>query len=693
MADEIGRWLRRVRPNTAADEDWATSSEADQALAAIHRKTAPAKPLSRLRVNPAVWLPAGALATAAVVVVAMALASSPSQPPKHLGIVRPNRSNITPTLRPASFLLSTDSSCDDLLAQLRSHTAANAQTYGLSTLDHGGVYNGSVPVGLAPAPGAPAAAGAEKSANTSTTNIQEPGVDEPDIVKTDGDRLITVTDGVLRVIDTATRTVTGTLDLTVYSGWQGAQLLVDGSHALVTLNQGLSAGPEPGPAIARPLNPASGQSTYLFVNLDGQPTVTGSLRASGSYLDARMIGSTVRLVVSSNPVINLPVSAYNGTATAKGEIQKTIRQAPLSAWLPKYSISVGASTTTRTVACSRVSHPTKFSGTSMLTVYTLQMNNLSADPSPVTVAADGDTVYANTSSLYIASNPDWFCCDTSTNQNTEIHRFDITGFGLPTYLGSGVVPGRLLSSYSLSDDGGYLRIATTSGENDGSAGASNSVFVLADDTLKVIGHVDGLGKGERIYAVRFMGPMAYVVTFRQTDPLYVVDLHDPSAPKVVGALTLSGVSNYLHDVGNGRLLGVGQQITAGEGSGVQVSLFDVSSASNPKRVDNLVVPNTPWALNFDPHTFLYWQPTGLVVVPAQSWSGSESGRVLVVRLDGDHLTKLGLLANPRPASLPDDGQGIQRSLIVNGDLWTVSGGGVQVSAQSNLERIAWIAFE
>jgi uncharacterized secreted protein with C-terminal beta-propeller domain len=307
------------------------------------------------------------------------------------------------------------------------------------------------------------------------------------------------------------------------------------------------------------------------------------------------------------------------------------------------------------------------------------------------VAADGDTVYATASSLYITSNPDWYTSTTS-KQDTEIHRFDISGTGSPTYLGSGSVAGRLLSSYSLSDDNGYLRIATTTGGTDGSADNSNSVVVLSDESLKVTGHVDGLGKGERIYAVRFVGPTAYVITFRQTDPLYIVDLSNPSDPRLVGSLKISGISDYLHDLGEGRLLGVGQQITQGEGSGVQVSLFNVSKPAQPTRVNNIVVPNTPWELTFDPHTFLYWSPTGLIVAPVQSWGTSASGRVIVLRVSGDTLSKVGLLSNPKPTDVTDDGLGIQRSMIVNGDLWTVSGGGVQISDQSNLHRIAWIPY-
>jgi uncharacterized secreted protein with C-terminal beta-propeller domain len=321
----------------------------------------------------------------------------------------------------------------------------------------------------------------------------------------------------------------------------------------------------------------------------------------------------------------------------------------------------------------------------------VNLDDFGARPAPVSVAADGDTVYANSNSLYVASDPNFGCCmPVSSTDRTEIHRFDISGTGAPTYLGSGSIPGHLLSQYSLSVYAGSLRAATT--ESSGTASA-NSVYVLDADTLAVTGHVDGLGKGEQIYAVRFIGPLAYVVTFRQTDPLYVVDLRNPKTPAVVGTLELTGYSNYLHDAGNGRLIGVGQEASAqGMVAGLQVSLFDVNSPSHPVRTGHVVRSDAPGEGTLDPHAFLYWQPTGLVAVPIQSWQQSQSGKVLVLRVSGANLTTVGIVANPASTSVPDDGMGIQRGLIVHGNLWTVSGGGVRVSDASTLAQQSWIGF-
>ncbi|HEX4727991.1 MAG TPA: beta-propeller domain-containing protein [Jatrophihabitans sp.] len=696
--DELNRWLRAVRPATAADQDWTDSSTADKLLAAVHDRLAGPAEHRTVRRR---WLLTGAGLAAAAAVIALVLTagllsgrSARQIPVAGVPIASTRPTPQLPTVRPAALLLSRYDSCPQLLTDLRNHTAASVTPYGLPGLfgsDVGSAFD--LASGLARA-ALPSATGAVAADQASTTNVQEAGVDEPDLVKTesiDGRlRLIAITGGTLRVVDAASLRVVGSLDLTMYAGWQQAQLLVDGDHALVLLGGGGTAIGGRRFSLPVPIGGAvlGSRSSFLFVDLAGQPKVTGSLRASGALLDARMVGSTVRLVLHSAPTITLP--NHSGTAQSKAANQQIVRQAPLSTWLPQYTLTGGTTTSTHTVPCDQVSHPTAFTGTSLLTVYTLDLSRpAAADPQPASVAADGDTVYATADSLYIASNPSWYCC-SEVNQRTELHRFDITGAGPPRYLGSGSVPGRLLNQYSLSDYAGTLRIATTSG---GGSAASSGIYLLRSDTLAVIGQLTGLGQGEQIYAVRFLGPMGYLVTFRQTDPLYVLDLHNPAAPKLAGALSLTGYSNYLHDAGDSRLIGVGQQTGPdGRVAGLQVSLFDVRTPAKPALLDRVVQSDAPGEQSLDPHAFLYWQPTGLVVVPVQSWTAAQSGKVLVLRVDGSKLRKVGLLANPITPGVLDDGSGIQRSLFATASLWTVSSSGIQVSNPTTLARQAWIPF-
>jgi hypothetical protein len=237
------------------------------------------------------------------------------------------------------------------------------------------------------------------------------------------------------------------------------------------------------------------------------------------------------------------------------------------------------------------------------------------------------------------------------------------------------------------------------------------VYVLAQQggELVQVGAVEGLGMGEQIYSVRFVGPVGYVVTFRQTDPLYTVDLRNPSAPVVRGELKIPGYSAYLHPVDDTRLIGVGQDATdTGQVLGTQVSLFDVSDLTSPARIAKYTLQGSYSEAEVDPHAFLYWPETGLLVVPLESWYGlaepmfdapdtrfapqSTSG-ALVLRLRGDQIVEVGFVTHPTVAEYGYY-QPIRRSLITTAGggttLWTVSAAGLLATDASTLARLAWI---
>ncbi len=165
----------------------------------------------------------------------------------------------------------------------------------------------------------------------------------------------------------------------------------------------------------------------------------------------------------------------------------------------------------------------------------------------------------------------------------------------------------------------------------------------------------GLGQGERIFGVRFIDDTGYVVTFRQTDPLYTVDVSSPAAPKVLGELKIAGYSAYLHPLGDDLLLGVGQDATEeGRRLGTQLSVFDVSDLSNVQRVQQRrLATGSSSSAEFDHHAFLYWAPRKLAVIPLSEYGSSGSpflGAVgLTVGRDGD---RRGRPREPRLAELP-----------------------------------------
>ena len=688
--DELARAMRAARPHTEADDGWADSTDGDRALAAIRRRTSARE---RLTIHPGRRLTWGiGLAAAAAAAVAVGVLSSGTSTPRNIPLAGPSESPIVvpPTGHPQRMALVSYTNCDAMLAGLRSHLASHIGPYGLG--GYGGIRGYAADEKAldgvnAPVPVAGASNGAAAPAH-STTNTQEIGVGEPDIVETDGKRIVSVSDGMLRVVDVASHKITGTLDLNEYSGASGAQLLMSGDRLLVILGTPVPyyrGGPYFGSAVDYyGYPPSNAGSTYLLVDLaHAQPRVVDTLHTSAGYVDARMVGDTVRLVVQSSPKLTfptLPDRSSNKQRTASN--RDVVNHAPLSAWLPTYQTTSAGVIATHTVPCERVSHPVHYTGESMLTVFTMSLNDSLTDPQPITLAADGTSVYASTSSLYVAS---------TNGTKTQLHRFTIAGTGRPTYVGSGGVPGYLLDAYSMSEYAGALRVVTTNAVNTGN---STSLYTLNASTLHVLGHVGGLGRGEQLHAVRFLGPLGYVVTFESVDPLYVLDLHDPAHPRRAGELTITGYSDYLHPVSSGRLLGVGESVNDQQVvTGLQVSLFDVDKPGHPKRIAKVLRSHTPSETPIDPHAFLFWAASGTAIVPIDSWNPDESGAAVVLHVSKDGLQVQGTIRNPAVSSVGSYDTGIERTMIIGGDIWTMSSSGLQASDLHSLDKQAWVPFQ
>jgi uncharacterized secreted protein with C-terminal beta-propeller domain len=248
-----------------------------------------------------------------------------------------------------------------------------------------------------------------------------------------------------------------------------------------------------------------------------------------------------------------------------------------------------------------------------------------------------------------------------------------------------------LDQFSFSEHEGYLRVATTEVGDD----EQSYVTVLADvdQALVQVGQVGGLGRGERIQAVRFIGPVGYVVTFRQTDPLYTVDLSDPRQPRVVGELKLLGYSAYLHPLDDGRLLGVGQDATEqGQRQGSQVSLFDVSQPAAPKLLAHRSLGQGESPAEFDHHAFLWWPATRLSVLPFVQYGDSGPVAAAVgITVGSDTLTETGRVQHPASADYGGS-PAIDRSLVIGDRLYTLSQAGLMASNVASLAQEAWVPF-
>jgi hypothetical protein len=488
--------------------------------------------------------------------------------------------------------------------------------------------------------------------------------------------------------------------------------------------------PETTTTLAPPQPPPFTGVTLVRVDLSdpSRPTEVERTTVEGSLVAARMVDGTARIVVRSTPGVMTDIWAASDVA----EVQQIIEEVEVEDLLPRVAsdeevsslgectdvavLPIGAAELDEPVSSDVfVADPT--------TVSVLTVGDTLTDLAPTTVEGLADVVYASPTALYVSST-DW----TGSTVATAVHRFDTATDGPATYTGSGIVPGTVLDDYSLSEADGDLRVVTTvdtfepmeedspedpdgdvtvitpSGPEDGIVAPDDLDVALPstegrltvlrpDDTgaLDELSHVDDLGEGERVQSVRYVGDLAYVVTFRQTDPLYAIDLSDHTAPTVLGELKVTGFSEYLHPVGDGLLLGLGREADEdGIDEGFKVSLFDVADPTAPVELDKIVIPEGWSMVADDPHAFT-WDPiAGHAIFPLMRTMTFEcdpgaactypdadynpTQGALVVAVEGGGLEEV---AELRHTDDPRAGQAeILRSLVVDRDLWTLSGVGL-----------------
>lgn len=689
-------------------------------------------------------------------------------------------------LRAQRISLVSSRSCGELLAWIKAQARERVGPYGF---EGGGAYRGDVAADVA-GTGLPTTSGSLESraqaadeAVATGTNNQEISVDEIDRVKTDGRRLVVVNGNRLEVLDItgpAPRPV-GSIELPSSDG----RLFLRGDKVLVV-----------GPS----MRSSRQQVTLVEVDLSGEPKISARRDVDGWLIDGRMTTQGIRLVVSTNPALNLPFISPNGPAAedlARRTNRALIDRTTISDWLP--TISDG-SEETPLLDCAAVYHSAERGGggdpspsaASMLSV--LSIGSGLGDMQAIGVIADGQTVYASETGLYVATTA-W----TGEEVQTAVHRFDISVSGPAVYQGSGAVPGHLLNQYAMSEREGVLRIATTVGggmvrpmpiddvpvarpepagvpelrsePSEGGAGAAGqagslregteattvpdpdepvssppltepgeppadtvpepqplpepiepmptdpvpidpvpmptepvptepvspdaqsrsmvSALALVGDRLELIGRVDGLGVGEDIQAVRYLEDKAYVVTFRQIDPLYVIDLADPRNPRLLGELKEPGFSAYLHPVGPGRMLGIG---SAGDEDGrilgVKVALYDTTDPTSPRVLTSAPVDSGYATVSSDPKAFTWDPARRLAVVPMyRTVQGRSESGAAVYRVDDAALVEVAFIRHSTDGSF-----GIDRVPVTGDRLFAVSWAGVSQHTLDSLACVGWVGF-
>jgi len=567
--------------------------------------------------------------------------------------------------------------------------------------------------------------------NFSGTNNQVAGVDEGDLVKTDGEHLFVLAGDGVDILNALPADKLSVVSHITTPGWESS-LFLHGTR-LTVISQENTWAPV-GTADAETNGRLSALSwwnhtwqphvnvTVIDVSTVASPTILEQTMLDGWLVDSRAIDGRVLVVTQDSfdipapavitlpppihidpmPVVPVPVDpgtsivsspipidfvVYPGDGTRYVyEDEASYRARLEKAWdtvaLPHFTVTAtgGGTTTSDLLAAGHTYLPVKATDNNLLSVVSFNVDDNTAGPdATTTVAGVSGSVYASTSNLYVSA-PHWGnWWDTSdTGQTTNIYQFDLEDAEV-ALKAMGALPGVTLNQFSLDEsDDGLLRVATTSGFGDR---ASSGVYTLAASAgnLQTIGSVTGLAPGERIYSVRFIGDRGYVSTFRQVDPLFVIDLANPAKPRVVGQLKVPGFSSYMHPLDAKHLLGIGRDVDLDTGRvrGLQLSIFDVGDPANPKRTATYTFAGDGWqswsAALWDHHALSWFAEQGILALPVQQgdwWQGSTG--LVVFKVDTDStegFTNLGEITHESP---------VQRSVRIGEFLYSVSAGEVKV---------------
>jgi hypothetical protein len=547
----------------------------------------------------------------------------------------------------------------------------------------------------------------------SSTNVQEEGVDELDIVKTNGTHVYVTTQRSLRVARSWPAPTTAEI-ASLPTGFRTNGLFLSQDRALTVALDRIDAPP----------HPTHGnwftKLQVVDVSNPSSPWVERTIEVEGWLIDARRIEGDVYLVVQNwisepveiwavldDPEIDLPELPDNPTwddRLAAAEIARGILRPhlveiidglPNTALLPHIRDRVSGSPDTGLeplIDCDDVLVDPSLPNLVFTSIVHLDLgadDPAGGDLSATSIAAQTSTLYASGTTLYLVQ-PGWsrtWTWDPHPERTTTIHAFDLDPDGEQpvSYAAVGEVPGYTFDQFALSEHDGHLRVATQDGWWwNGDEGSRVTVLARSGANLTQVGSLSGIAPGERLYAVRFVGDVGFAVTFEQIDPLFTIDLSDPTTPEILGELEVTGFSTYLHPVDGDQLLALGLEIDPDGNTveGLAVSWFDVSDLQAPALFDRLVFSGHGWSWSealYDHHAITYHRD--VLSFPRYRWTygqGYESSLAVIDAVPGQPLLHLGDIPHD-DLGPPDRYNRVRRSVVIEDWLYSISDAGMKVT--------------
>jgi uncharacterized secreted protein with C-terminal beta-propeller domain len=589
--------------------------------------------------------------------------------------------------------LTSGANCERLLAHFQAELLEQVSERA-EQARHGGAYYGGTPLltgafdaaTASPSPaGAPLseqalASGAAGNGSFSDTTVQVPGVDEADFVKADGDRIYLLHGPSLYVLGAGSAHATEILGTLPIEG-EAAELFVRDGKVVVfsRISGALPGADQSNNPYYYYYYPTYTKLTVVDVSA-ASPQVLRESYVEGSYISSRRHDGAVRAIVQqqSRAQLDYPNVSYVdflGHPYSQHEIDlqvdlwvslatDTIADSVIEDYLPSELERVNGALSKQPLRCGDYWLPgpglTQAGATSLVT---LDLDEVDDPLRYTTVLGYADRVYANDSALLLTQTDYRYYTGEQTSLQTNIHRFDLDGVG-SQYTASGSFSGYVQSQFSLDELDGVIRVSTTESSRGiavplpveiGAGGGAAQPAATAAPVSRILtlgtrghdlvelGRSPDFGSSEQIYATRFLGDRGYVVTFRQVDPLFVVDLADPTNPIVAGELQLQGYSNFLYPLPDHHLLAIGQDADAnGFVQGLAMQIFDVRDPSAPSLAHKYTFPTEGGSdASYDHRAISFHRDQSLVALPFQNYVTGQSTLEVFHVSNSDGFTRLG----------------------------------------------------
>ena len=607
----------------------------------------------------------------------------------------------------------------------------------------------------------------------SGTNNQEAGVDEADFLKTDGYHIYYLQENHLHILGVPEFGEIEAVSNVSLSGTPVAMML-DGDQ-LVVISRMSPWGIQPNHPVVEAMGWDGDYNTWRTSSLTkftvfditnrSQPDIERELFIEGSYITAREVNATVRTVTHASmdlrglqSWLEFPTGYWNleqddplqleireklayETMVRNSQVLDDLTLADLIPQVYEYSdgeVNVHLMTDN---ACREFVAPEDGMNRGISSIFSLDLSSADFDYEVDHIVGPYPQVYASADVLVLAEtafNSWWFWGNDDLEEMTNLHTFDISAPDATLYTGSGRVAGTVLNQFSLSEHEGVLRVATTTGQwnrwwmEDPEPMSSQLVTLVRsmdadtqEQRLVEAGKVDGIAPGERIWSARFDGDRAYIVTFEQIDPLWVIDVSDETNPTILGELKVPGVSTYIHPLSRDHLLTIGlapanEDGTGLDWSGTQISLFDISDPTDPQQADALRLSPVPtdqadmwmwsWSeASYESKAFQYWAPKSMLAVPLSTYRFVETN---TYSWDYEHVSKLILVeVNETNGSLSIygevdhsslfqsqserswwDDRDIRRSIFMGDFVYAISSAGITATNLTTLEESDRVLF-